>query len=557
MRVRDPDIVAAIVAGDPAGLTAAYESYAPALYTYCRSLLRDADDAADALHDTFIVASQKLDGLRDPERLRPWLYAVARNECLRILKARRRTVTLEDGYEVGDESADVTVGVRADELRDLVRAALDGLNPGDREILDLSMRHELNGAELGAALGVSANHAHALLSRARGQVEVALGALLVARAGSEDCTELAELLRDWDGHFNTLIRKRVNRHIEGCGVCRERRGVELQPAMLLGLGPILLLPPEVRARILRLCAHTTATPGPGGQHTGTTPNPSGQNADTTPKQGGQGAETTPEAGAQFAEIAQRAEPFDLLTGFPVPLDRRRRGALVRRRATLSTAVALLLLLMFATGASAALHLGPFARTSDHKADVRIVAVPAPTLVVTISSLTSSVLSASPSSASPSPSPSASTTSASATPSVYVVVTTISTAPTTTQQQSPSPSPTPSPKKSPSASPTPTPTPSVSVSGNPLELTPSGRVWSGTFGITAESGTVTYTLILPPDPSSYGSPSVGPTSGKLADGATVNIEVVLTSAGRFSATTNTFTLTVDPGDIQVQIRWPST
>ena len=548
MRVRDPDIVAAVVAGDPAGLTAAYENYAPALYTYCRSLLRDADDAADALHDTFIVASQKLDGLRDPERLRPWLYAVARNECLRLLKARRRTVTLEDNYEVDDESADVTVGVRAEELRDLVRAALDGLNPGDREILDLSMRHELNGAELGAALGVSANHAHALLSRARGQVEVALGALLVARAGSEDCTVLAELLRDWDGHFNTLIRKRVNRHIEGCEVCRERRGVELQPAMLLGLGPILLLPPEVRARILRLCAHV-ATPAGGGQP-----------GETAPDGGGQPAGSTPEATAEHAEIskiAHRAEPFDLVTGFPVPLGRRR-GAPVRRRATLSTAVALLLLLMFATGASAALHLGPFRRTADHAADVRIVAVPAPTLVVSITSITASAPSLTPSSASPSPSPS--TTSASASPSVYVVViTSSSTAPTTTQPQSPTPSPTPPPKQSPSPSPTPTPTPtpSVSVSGNPLELTSTGREWTGTFGITAEGGTVDYTLTLPPDPTSYGSPSVTPTSGQIAKGATAQIEVVLSAAGRFSATTNTFTLTVDPGDIQVKIMWPST
>ena len=541
MRVRDPDIVAAIVAGDPAGLTAAYENYAPALYTYCRSLLRDADDAADALHDTFIVASQKLDGLRDPERLRPWLYAVARNECLRLLKARRRTVTLEDNYEVDDESADVTVGVRAEELRDLVRAALDGLNPGDREILDLSMRHELNGAELGAALGVSANHAHALLSRARGQVEVALGALLVARAGSEDCTVLAELLRDWDGHFNTLIRKRVNRHIEGCEVCRERRGVELQPAMLLGLGPILLLPPEVRARILRLCAHV-ATPAGGGQP-----------GETAPDGGGQPAGSTPEAAAEHAEIskiAHRAEPFDLVTGFPVPLGRRR-GAPVRRRATLSTAVALLLLLMFATGASAALHLGPFRRTADHAADVRIVAVPAPTLVVSITSITASAPSLTPSSASPSPSPSPSTTSA--TPPAYVVITPVSTAPTTTQPHSPTPSPTPPPKQSPSPSPTPTPTPtpSVSVSGNPLELT-ARRV--GAFGITAEGGTVNYTITLPSPASMYGDPLLSTMSGTLTDGQSVQVGVRIEDAE--SATTFTFALTVNPGDIQVQVTWPA-
>ena len=77
--VQDGEIVAAITAGDPAGLAAAFDDYAPALYGYCRTLLSEPADAADALLDTYLVAVVKLDGLHDPGRLRPWLYAVARN----------------------------------------------------------------------------------------------------------------------------------------------------------------------------------------------------------------------------------------------------------------------------------------------------------------------------------------------------------------------------------------------------------------------------------------------------------------------------------------------
>src|SRR5271168_2191550 len=87
--MRDSEVVAAIVAGDPDGLAAAYDKYASPLYTYCRSLLHEPADAADAVQDTFVIASSRLAGLRDPERLRPWLYAVARNECLRRLRYRR------------------------------------------------------------------------------------------------------------------------------------------------------------------------------------------------------------------------------------------------------------------------------------------------------------------------------------------------------------------------------------------------------------------------------------------------------------------------------------
>ena len=86
--MQDHELVAAIVAGDPGGLAEAYDRYAAALYAYCRFMLPDPRPpaaAADAVADTFIVAAAKLPGLRDPDQLRPWLHAVARNECLRQL----------------------------------------------------------------------------------------------------------------------------------------------------------------------------------------------------------------------------------------------------------------------------------------------------------------------------------------------------------------------------------------------------------------------------------------------------------------------------------------
>lgn len=83
--MRDGEIVAAVVSGDPGALIAAYDQYGPGLYTYCRSLVSNPVDAADAVQDTFVVAATRLGGLRDPGRLRPWLYAVARNEGRRQL----------------------------------------------------------------------------------------------------------------------------------------------------------------------------------------------------------------------------------------------------------------------------------------------------------------------------------------------------------------------------------------------------------------------------------------------------------------------------------------
>jgi len=82
--MQDSVMVAAVVAGDADGFAAAYDQYAASLYGYCHGML-PGTEAAEAVLDTFLIATAKLEGLRDPGRLGPWLHAVARNECLRRL----------------------------------------------------------------------------------------------------------------------------------------------------------------------------------------------------------------------------------------------------------------------------------------------------------------------------------------------------------------------------------------------------------------------------------------------------------------------------------------
>ncbi|MBO0785190.1 MAG: hypothetical protein J2P33_03840, partial [Actinobacteria bacterium] len=86
--VGDGEILDAIAAGDPAGLTIAYDRHAAELYGFCRVMLADPGDAAEALQDTFAAADSGLRALRDPGHLRPWLFAMARGECHRRLSER-------------------------------------------------------------------------------------------------------------------------------------------------------------------------------------------------------------------------------------------------------------------------------------------------------------------------------------------------------------------------------------------------------------------------------------------------------------------------------------
>jgi RNA polymerase sigma factor (sigma-70 family) len=219
--MRDREIVAAIVAGDPTGLAAAYDKYAESLYGYCDWMLGGSDRAADAVQDTFVIAAANLGGLRDPRRLRPWLYAAARSECHRRLCAGE--AGLDEAAGLADPSAGAGDNAERPERRELVRAVLDGLGPGEREVLELGLRHDLSGADLAAVLGVSRNQAHAFASRARGRLERELGVLLVARTGRWACPTLDVMLHDWDGQLTAPMRKQVARHTGQCDACAYRR----------------------------------------------------------------------------------------------------------------------------------------------------------------------------------------------------------------------------------------------------------------------------------------------------------------------------------------------
>jgi RNA polymerase sigma factor (sigma-70 family) len=267
-RVDDVQLVGLARDGDKDAFAAIYDRYADRIHDFCHSVLRDRHEAADATQDTFLVAGLRLAQLRDPAKLRPWLYAIARNEALRRARRRARVEPRDEVVSgVADPHATPEDQAARGDLRELVWNAAAGLNERDRVLLDLNVRQGLEGEDLAAAIGVEPGHAYVMLTRLRDQVERSLGALLVARVGRDGCEELERLLEPWDGRFSPLWRKRVARHVDGCEVCDERRRTLASPLALLGAVPIVAVPQEVRDRVLgqlELASATGAPLGPDG-----------------------------------------------------------------------------------------------------------------------------------------------------------------------------------------------------------------------------------------------------------------------------------------------------
>src|SRR3954465_6557696 len=102
---------------DTAAFATVYQRHHQALYRYCRSILRHEEDAQDALQSTMARAFAALQ--REPRdfELRPWLFRIAHNEAISILRRRRATEELDDvPGELGELHEQVA---NRDELRAL------------------------------------------------------------------------------------------------------------------------------------------------------------------------------------------------------------------------------------------------------------------------------------------------------------------------------------------------------------------------------------------------------------------------------------------------------
>ena len=275
----DVAIARQVLARESTGYSRLYDRHAAPLYAYCYSMLEHQERAAGALGVTFITAAYRLGELRELDRLRPWLYALARNECRCRADgcagsgpaefASVDAGNLRDGGHSSEvPQAEGCEPLAAAEFSNtvIVAAAMRGLSVDDREAVELCLRHHLIGLDLGDALGMPTRRAYKAVTRASVRLRQALGAMLVARWGREDCPDLDGMLADWDGRPAVLLNQRVRRHIGYCDSCRARERRELPSGALAGVLAKAAQPtpsPGLRDAVLRVLAVMPGTAAEG------------------------------------------------------------------------------------------------------------------------------------------------------------------------------------------------------------------------------------------------------------------------------------------------------
>jgi RNA polymerase sigma-70 factor (TIGR02960 family) len=88
------DLVAAVIAGDESAFGALAERHRRELHVHCYRMLASFDDAEDAVQETFLRAWRGRDGFDGSGLFRAWLYRIASNVCLDMLRRNSHRATV-------------------------------------------------------------------------------------------------------------------------------------------------------------------------------------------------------------------------------------------------------------------------------------------------------------------------------------------------------------------------------------------------------------------------------------------------------------------------------
>jgi RNA polymerase sigma-70 factor (ECF subfamily) len=166
VKVESGTIVERAVAGDEVAFAEIVAAHHDDMARIAYLVVGDLDIAEEAEQSAWAVVFGRLGGLRDHDRLRPWLMTIAVNEARQIARSRRRRVVRELAVTESDRPRDVDHAAMID-LGD----ALGRLDPKDRAIVGLRFIGGFESAEIADAVGMTPTavrvRLHRLLERLR------------------------------------------------------------------------------------------------------------------------------------------------------------------------------------------------------------------------------------------------------------------------------------------------------------------------------------------------------------------------------------------------------
>src|SRR3954454_706670 len=208
-----------------------YERHHQSLYRYARTIVRHDEDARDVLQTTMARALTALRRRGVPDApMRPWLFRIAHNEAVSVLRRRGRTIELQEAPEPAAPSLEARVEDRS-RLTTLV-ADLQDLPVRQRSALVMRELSGLSHEEIAGALEISVSAAKQAIFDAR------TGLHDFAKGRAMQCADVQRIVSERDGRM--LRGRPVRAHLRSCAACRAMRdAIGARRADLAALAPPL------------------------------------------------------------------------------------------------------------------------------------------------------------------------------------------------------------------------------------------------------------------------------------------------------------------------------
>jgi RNA polymerase sigma-70 factor (ECF subfamily) len=183
----DERLLATVGRGDVRAAGALYDRYAPTLLGVAMRILRDRDDAEDAVHDAFVqMTSRASQYTAERGSVAAWLVTTTRNLCIDRVRQRNRRHELvrEAALTQAPAEVDVPAALLVDgATREAIRGALASLTEEQRVTLEAIFFEGSSMPEVASAQGVPLGTIKSRVARALAKVRGAVDRLHARRGG--------------------------------------------------------------------------------------------------------------------------------------------------------------------------------------------------------------------------------------------------------------------------------------------------------------------------------------------------------------------------------------
>jgi len=162
----DAELIVRCLEGDETAFELLFQRYRDAVYGYALRMLRNATEAEEAAVEILERVFANLPTFRIDHEFRPWLYGIARNECLMRLRRSRKLQQLEMAARAAGEHEPATDAPELSEEAAAIRTQVDALEEPYRETVILAYFQGLNSREIAGILSTNENTVRTRLARA-------------------------------------------------------------------------------------------------------------------------------------------------------------------------------------------------------------------------------------------------------------------------------------------------------------------------------------------------------------------------------------------------------